>query len=152
MDTRKVMKNTILKPIKYLFIGLFCWFIIHSVYIVADGLTDKNTRADVAIVLGNKINEDGSLSKRLEARLNKSIELYNNKRVQYIIVSGGFGKEGFWEGKKMKDYLIENSIPENKIVVDDYGNNTEATVVNSLKIMKTSMEFGNFCITIFPSN
>lgn len=96
---------------------------------------DKNTKADVAIVLGNKVNEDGTLSKRLEERLNQSIKLFETKRVQKIIVSGGLGKEGFWEGTEMQKYLIENNIPTDRIIVDNKGIDTEATVRNSIEIM-----------------
>ena len=121
--------------IKSIFIILIVWFLAHSIYITIDGLADKQTNADVAIVLGNKVNEDGTLSERLKARLDKSIELFNQKRVKSIIVSGGFGKEGFWEGKKMQGYLIKNKIPTEKILVDNYGDDTEKTVENSIRIM-----------------
>ena len=121
--------------IKSIFVGLIVWFLIHSIYITIDGLNDKNKNADVAIVLGNKVNEDGTLSERLKARLDKSVELFKQKRVKSIIVSGGFGKESFWEGKKMKEYLIENKIPREKILVDNYGNDTEKTVENTIRMM-----------------
>lgn len=80
--------------IAFSFLGI--WFLAHSIFIIFDGLNDRNSKADVAIVLGNKVNEDGTLSDRLKARLDKSIELYKNGRVKKIIVSGGLGKEGFW--------------------------------------------------------
>jgi len=48
-------------------------------------------------------------------------------------VSGGLGKEGFYEADKMKEFLISNAIPESVILVDNYGNNTRLTVENSLK-------------------
>lgn len=121
--------------IKSIFVGLIVWFLIHSIYSTIDGLNDKQTNADVAIVLGNKVNEDGTLSERLKARLDKSIELFNQKRVKSIIASGGYGKEAFWEGKKMKEYLVENKIPTDKILVDNFGNDTEKTVENSIKMM-----------------
>lgn len=121
--------------IKPIVIILIIWFMAHSIYIIIDGLTDNHTKADVAIVLGNKVNEDGNLSERLKARLDKSIELYNQKRVNYVIVSGGFGKEGFWEGKEMQEYLVKNKIPTKKILVDNFGTDTEKTVENSIKIM-----------------
>ncbi|ULT23184.1 YdcF family protein [Sphingobacterium sp. E70] len=35
----------------------------------------------------------------------------------------------------MKDYLVLNHIPSQKIIVDNYGNDTEKTVVNSIRIM-----------------
>ena len=115
------------------FLGI--WFLAHSIFIIFDGFNDKNTKADVAIVLGNKVNEDGTLSDRLKARLDKSIELYKNGRVKKIIVSGGLGKEGFWEANEMKKYLIENQISSQNIIVDNFGNDTEKTVENSIKIL-----------------
>lgn len=121
--------------IKSIFIVLIVWFLAHSIYITIDGLTDEQTNADVAIVLGNKVNEDGTLSERLKARLDKSIELFNQNRVKSIIVSGGLGKEGFWEGKKMQEYLINNKIPTEKVLVDNFGNDTEKTVENSIRMM-----------------
>jgi len=121
--------------IKFIFGILILSFLVHSIYISNDGLNDKKQNADVAIVLGNKVNKNGTLSERLKQRLNQSIEIYNQKRVKEIIVSGGLGKEGFWEGNKMKEYLIANKIPAEKIIVDNYGNDTEKTVKNSIRIM-----------------
>lgn len=123
------------KFLKFTLIFFVAWFFIHSVYVIVDGLNDRLNNADVAIVLGNKVNEDGTLSPRLTARLDKSLELYQQKRVQTIIVSGGLGKEGFLEAEKMKDYLLENKIPDEKIIVDNLGKDTEKTVDNSIKIM-----------------
>jgi hypothetical protein len=42
--------------IAFSFLGI--WFLAHSIFIIFDGLNDRNTKADVAIVLGNKVNED----------------------------------------------------------------------------------------------
>lgn len=123
------------KFLKFTLIFFVTWFFIHSVYIIVDGFNDRANKADVAIVLGNKINENGTLSPRLKARLDKSVELFNQKRVQAVIVSGGLGKEDFLEAEKMKEYLLENNIPNEKIIVDNFGNDTEKTVENSIKIM-----------------
>jgi vancomycin permeability regulator SanA len=114
---------------------ILAFFILHACYIIIDGLYDKNGSAPLAIVLGNKVNEDGTLSTRLAERLNKSIELYKEDRVKCILVSGGLGKEGYWEGEKMKEYLLEHHIPNESIIVDNDGFNTEKTVVNALHVM-----------------
>jgi len=121
--------------LKYVLLTFVFWFVAHSIYITIDGLHDKNTKADVAIILGNKVNEDGTLSNRLKARLYEGLQLYNQHRVKKIIVSGGLGKEGFWEGTKMQEYLVANKIPAANIIVDNKGNDTEKTVLNSIKIM-----------------
>jgi vancomycin permeability regulator SanA len=115
---------------KKLIILLFVFFLIHIIYISHDGLTDDNALSDVALVLGNKVNEDGTLSDRLKARCDKAIELFNEQRVKYIIVSGGVGKEGFSEGTKMHDYILKNGVPDSLILTDIKGNTTEATVKN----------------------
>lgn len=62
------------------------------------------------------------------------LDFYKNNRVKKIIVSGGLGKERFYEGDKMKEFLIKNKVPENDIIIDNQGNNTLATVENSLKL------------------
>lgn len=98
---------------------LFLWAFGHMIIITIDGLTDKNKKADIAVVLGNKVNEDGTLSKRLEKRMECGLNLYNSRRVKKILVSGGLGKEGFYEGDKMKEYLIKHNVPDSVIIVDN---------------------------------
>ena len=104
-----------------------------SIYI--DGINDDkpSTNASFIIVLGSKVNEDGTLSNRLKARLDKSIELFNENPMLSIFVSGGLGKEGHFEGSKMKVYLVSKNIPENQIYVDNKGNNTRLTAQNFSK-------------------
>lgn len=114
-------------------------------YTIIDGLTDKKQQADIAVVLGNKVNEDGTLSKRLEERMECSINLYHDRRVKRILVSGGLGKEGFYEADKMKDYLVKNNIPDSVIIIDNFGSNTMATVDNTLKL-KDSLNFQSIIV------
>lgn len=112
------------------------WFAMHSLYIIIDGIKDHGQKADLAVILGSKVNEDGTLSKRLEKRLESGISLYKKHRVKIVLVSGGLGKEGYYEGDKMKEFLIANGIPKTSILVDNYGNTTRATVDNTLKLKK----------------
>jgi vancomycin permeability regulator SanA len=84
----------------------------------------------MAIIFGNTVNKDGSLSPRLKARLDKGISLYNSEKVSRLFVSGGLGKEGHLEGTKMAEYLISKKIPESQITIDNKGNNTRATAIN----------------------
>ncbi|WP_087710816.1 hypothetical protein [Chryseobacterium mucoviscidosis] len=75
------MQKSILKILKIIITSLFLWFIIHSIYIVTDGLSDQGKRADLAVILGNKVNEDGTLSTKLEKRLETGIALYQQHRI-----------------------------------------------------------------------
>lgn len=137
------------RKIKYLVIPFLIWFLAHISYATFDGLTDHQTQADVAVVFGNKVNEDGTLSSRLQARLDQAVLLYQAKRVAAVIVSGGLGKEGHWEGDKMQAYLISQGIPASAIVVDNQGNDTELTVKNSLRIMQENGWHSAISVTQF---
>ena len=134
-----------LKKLKIIIYILIIWVLIHITYSVIDGLTDDKKNADIAVILGNKVNEDGTLSERLLKRMECGLELYKSGRVKKLIVSGGLGKEGFYEGTKMQNYLIKNGVPDTAIIIDNYGNNTIATVNNTLKL-QDSLNFKSLII------
>jgi vancomycin permeability regulator SanA len=130
---------------KILIALLFLWFTAHSVYLITDGISDEGQRADLAVILGNKVNEDGTLSTRLEKRLESGLQLYKDQRVKKILVSGGLGKEGFYEGDKMKEFLVSKGIPDSIIIVDNKGDNTRKTVENTLAL-KPELQFNSLIV------
>ena len=105
--------------------------------IVIDGLTDSVAPSDVAVVLGNTVQPDGTPSKRLAARLNRALDLWENGTVEAIIVSGATGKEGVPEGDAMRRYLVGQGVPVDRIIVDNAGVDTAATARNTASIMAT---------------
>lgn len=123
--------------LKYLIILFITWFLIHSIYITYDGLKENTNNADVALILATTVHENGNLSERLKKRVDCGMDLYKSGRVKKIIVSGGFGKEGHFEGDKMKEYLVKNAVPGSAIIIDNKGNNTRASVANVLELRKT---------------
>lgn len=104
--------------------------------LVIDGLTDNIAKCDVAIVLGSKVELDGTPSARLKARLDRAADLYADGLFPWIIVSGGTGKEGFDEAAVMSAYLVSRGVPQTAILADPQGVNTQATAVNSAALMK----------------
>ncbi|MCT8138328.1 YdcF family protein [Anaerobacillus sp. CMMVII] len=132
-----LLKILVLKRLGFiLFTVLFLWFIIHTTIIVTDGLRDEVASVDMAVVLGNTVELDGQPSNRLQARLDKSVELYEEGYFKYIIVSGGIGKEGFDEAKVMKEYLVNKGIPSEIIIEDSNGYNSYMTAENTRAKMK----------------
>lgn len=111
-------------------------FLLAALLIVADGLSDDIHTADVAIVLGNTVESDGRPSARLQARLDKAVELYRQGAFPYVIVSGGIGIEGFDEAEIMKRYLVSQGLPEDSIVADTKGATTYHTARNAAQLMK----------------
>lgn len=139
METRHqpVFKGRKLKisPLaKSFIILLILWFGIHVCFTIIDGMNNTPRNADLGVVLGNKVNEDGTLSARLQKRLERALTLYKNGQVKMLFVSGGHGLEGFNEGDKMRDFLIRKGIPPAAIITDNQGDNTLKTVQNTAKL------------------
>lgn len=105
--------------------------------IVVDGLTDEVRPSDVVVVLGSKVNPDGTPSPRLVARLGRALELYQAGVTPRILVSGGTGIEGVPEGTAMKRWLVAHGVPEAAVIVDDQGVDTRATARNAAALMRT---------------
>jgi vancomycin permeability regulator SanA len=133
------------KTIKYLSLIFLSWLLVHSIVIISDGLRDEEHHADYAVIFGNKVNIDGTLSERLEKRLECGLQLYQSKRVRGFIVSGGLGKEGYEEGTKMKAFLLLHGVPDSVIVVDNKGDNTLKTVQNTIAL-QDSLHFSSLIV------
>ncbi|GAL86792.1 hypothetical protein MYP_4022 [Sporocytophaga myxococcoides] len=122
--------------LRYVVTAIISILFIQSSFIAADGLWDDNVKADCILILGNKVNEDGTLSPRLKARVDKGLQLFHENPSSIIIVSGGLGKEGYYEGTEMKKYLVDHGVPAGNIIADDQGYNTLKTANNYLIISK----------------
>jgi vancomycin permeability regulator SanA len=131
--------------LKFILAMVLIWLAAHLLYITIDGLTASSKQAELAVVFGNKVNPDGTLSQRLQKRLECALILYRSGRIEKIMVSGGLGKEGFYEGDKMKEFLINKGVPAGLIIVDNKGNNTIATVNNVIRL-KDSLNYHSIMI------
>lgn len=128
-------KRKLFKNVSFVMSFFIAWFVIHTIIILVDGLNDEVANVDVAIVLGNKVELDGVPSDRLKARLDKAIELFEDGYFPLILVSGGVGKEGYDEAEIMKDYLQQNDVPSEAILVDSDGYNSFRTAQNTKEII-----------------
>ena len=104
-----------------------------------------NFDKDYVIILGSKIKEDGTLTPILQARVDKAIEFAreqkekSNKKIVFV-PSGGKGKdEIIAEAEAMKNYLIENGISPEDIIVEDESKNT----YQNLKFSKQKIDEDN---------
>lgn len=83
---------------------------------------------DVAIVFGG--------TNMIPYRADKAIELYNNKLVKKILLTGGktlFSKE--IESILMLNYLLNNNIPKEDIILETKSKTTKQNIINSLKLI-----------------
>ena len=123
---------------KYLLVfgGVLGVFLLGTALLVVAGLRDDLRRADVALVLGNSVQLDGTPSPRLRARLDRTFELYRSGYFPAVIVSGGRGREGYDEAVVMRDYLVSRGIPASRIIVDGGGVTTLASARNAARIAR----------------
>ena len=92
----------------------------------------------LTVVLGQKLNNDGTMTNELINRLNIGIKLFSATNSNYIAVCGGITnkKAGRSEAVTMKEYLTSKGIPEDKIIVEDKSRNTLGSAKELKKIVK----------------
>jgi uncharacterized SAM-binding protein YcdF (DUF218 family) len=119
--------SRVLLWLRRLALALAAWALLHLTAITVDGCSDEDAPADLAVVLGNHVAADGTLSGRLQRRLDRARELYQQGKVPTIIVSGGRDPGSPFEAEAMKRYLVEQGVPADAIVEDRGGQNTYLT-------------------------
>ena len=129
--------------LKRLMLVLVVWFVLHSVFISVDGMSQPQRTADVAVVLGTTVHPSGKVTPWLEARLQRAVELYRQNQVQNIMVSGATGIEGQDEAQVMRDYLLAQGIPAQVIWVDSQGANTGLSAQHAAALMQKQEWYGN---------
>lgn len=103
-------------------------FAAEVLYIHTAGKIDHRQRAQVIVVFGAKVHEDGTPSEALAERVATGVELYHQGHSGTLLVSGGIGQEGQDEAAVMKRMALRQGVPEHAILVDNQGNNTEASL------------------------
>jgi vancomycin permeability regulator SanA len=94
--------------------------------------------APAALVLGAKVNPDGTPSAFLTARLDLAKRLYDARLVEMIIVSGDHLAPEFDEPVAMRDYLIKSGLPTEKVIVDAGGFDTFESCLRAKRILNLS--------------
>lgn len=90
----------------------------------------------VAVILGNRLNDDGSITDIMERRLESALKLNKLFKPDYIVVSGGVAnaKAGVSEAQVMRDYLVERGVSDEKIVLEDKSLSTKQNAEFSVPI------------------
>lgn len=93
----------------------------------------------IIVVLGYKLNDDASMDSLLKQRLDLCLKLISEEQYDKIIVSGGCpnppGLETS-EAFKMAEYLINNNVDKNMIILEDQSLTTEQNALYSIPICK----------------
>ena len=88
---------------------------------------------DAILVLGCKVNSDGTPSMMLSNRVEKGIELYKKTGFK-LILSGDHGKEEYDEVNTMKKMVLDESIPKEDVFLDHAGFSTYDSIYRAKKV------------------
>jgi len=91
---------------------------------------------ETALVLGAKVNNNGTLSSILQDRADTALELYQNKKVQKILVSGDHGTKEYDEVNAMKNYFLDHGVPAEDIFLDHAGFDTYDSIYRARDIFQ----------------
>jgi vancomycin permeability regulator SanA len=92
-----------------LFVIPLVWLAFLAFQVYSFSLVQANLSADAAVVLGAGISGNQP-SPVFQERINHAIDLYQSKKVPYIIFTGGRGKgQLFTESEIAKAYAIQRS-------------------------------------------
>lgn len=91
---------------------------------------------DVIAVFGQSTNADGTPSKGLLARLEKTKEMAKKFPQAKIVLSGGPVKTRFAEADVMKSWLIQHGIDQDRLLLDDVARDTPGNAMGMLPLFK----------------
>lgn len=127
-------RRVLLTMFSLLLAGVVLWTAL-AVSIVRYGEKDEKCNCDVAIVLGAGTTQ-GEVSPVYRERINHGIWLYENGYVNYLIFTGGVGKNNtLSDAYAAKSYAISQGVPESAIFIEEVSTITEENMAQSKIIM-----------------
>ena len=95
-------------------------------------------RKIVAIILGNRLNDDGTITKFQEERLQMALEIEKIFKPDYFILSGGVANPlaKISEAEAMFNYLVDKDIDKSKLIKEDQSHSTVENALYSVPIAK----------------
>ena len=92
----------------------------------------------VVIILGNRLNDDGSITEIQKQRLELALEIEKEFNPDYYILSGGPANPvpNKSEAQAMYEYLIEKGIKKERLILEDQSYSTVENAKYSISIAK----------------
>jgi SanA protein len=124
-------------------ISLVTWIANRRIEKVTNDLVYKDVNSipknKVGLLLGtSKYLRSGELNQYFENRIQATVDLYNAKKIEFIVISGDNRKMSYNEPQDMKRELLLRGIPEERIFLDYAGFRTYDSVIRMNKIFGQS--------------
>jgi uncharacterized SAM-binding protein YcdF (DUF218 family) len=130
--------------------ALTAWFGFVAILILREEPTRGEGQAEVAIVLGAAIRQDGSPSPVFQARLEHGLALLRQKRVQRLLFTGGRG-DGMEqsEAASARRWAIRRGVPARDVLVEERSRTTRQNLLEARQVM-TRQGIGSALIVSDP--
>lgn len=133
-----MIKKRIIQVIALLFFGVLL-LIFFSNYTIINSSRNKTfsnvttiQKNRVGLLLGtSKYYKEGGINLYFKYRIDAAVELYNNNKIDFILVSGDNSSQNYNEPKTFKKELIKRGIPAEVIFLDYAGFRTLDSVVRA---------------------
>jgi SanA protein len=128
---KKIIRITIRLTRNFGLIGLSILFITRIIFLInasPQTFTVETVPADrVAIVFGAGLRYDGTPTAILRDRVETAVQLYNNGKVEKLLMSGDNTAVEYNEPESMRQYALSLGIPDEAMVLDYAGRRTYDT-------------------------
>lgn len=84
----------------------------------------------------NKYIAQGVINQYYQLRIDAGVKLYNQGKIDYILVSGDNAHASYDEPREMRNSLVEAGIPNDKIISDYAGFRTLDTIVRAKEVFQ----------------
>ena len=132
----------------YRFIGWDKDFSYVTSDMVVNAIYEKNNGSkNIMVVLGNWMNNDGTISSTMRTRLELALKAFSEFDFDYIVVSGGMANSqaGISEAQAMYNYLVEHGIDGNIIIKEDQSMSTQQNAIYTMQKLE-NIDFNNIIV------
>lgn len=114
-----------------------CLVLFPFAQMICFGKTDYRRPVQAVVVFGARTYADGRPSDALADRVRTGIELYHQNLAALLVFTGGPGDGALHETDVMRQMALDGGVPSEAILLDPQGLNTEASVTNTLSLLRT---------------
>lgn len=122
--------------VSFVFLFTLTIFALYTISSFLNLIRNRRKKYRYIIVLGCGLRNGTEVTPLLGGRIQKGIEAYQQNPGSKIVFSGGQGSdEAIAEGEAMKQYALQNGVPEEAILVENRSVNTKENLLFSYECM-----------------
>ncbi|MBN6205235.1 YdcF family protein [Ralstonia pickettii] len=112
-------------------------FVLYTITNILNLLASPRKKYQYIIVLGSGLKNGNEVTPLLASRVDKGIAAFRKNEGSFLVLSGGKGKdEKIAEGEAMKNYALQQGVPEAALLIEDRSVNTRENLLFSQQLIE----------------